>query len=349
MAASGSIIDRIIAINGEESDRYVAADSARRRHWAKHPTGFAALKCMDGRVHVPTMTQTAIGLVKPFRAIGGRFELWWPAFAKRMWNWVKAVRDRGDRCVVLVTYHYSASNPHLGCAGWNHDTAAARAHAERLAAGFDRVFGEQVTAMVTGVETDRDILTLHGTHGDVSGAHLIGKSDGAAQAELAAAFPRMDDRALADCMPFLIGNAAHVAAVTEHPRKVSALDHDERVIAIGHGFDYWVAHRNVAVIVNDVDPNLDVPIETAARILERNLVTAVADDDVLLLASVPYSTHGIERALAIERARGLNGFAQLVIRNRNPKLVDTGRLHALVGITFERTKRLEVIESSVVR
>lgn len=339
-----SIIDRIVAINVEESERYVAADSARRRHWAKHPTGFAALKCMDGRVHVPTMTRTAVGLVKPFRAMGGRFEMWWPAFAKRMWNWVKAVRDRGDRCVVLVTYHYSAGDTRLGCAGWSHDTAAARAHAERLAASIDRVFGEQVTPIVTGVETDRDILILHGPQGDVSGDQLIGASEGDVRSALASAFPMMDERTLEDCIPFLLGNAAHVADLTASPRQTIALRHDERVIAIGHGFDYWIALRNIAVIVNDVDPNLDVPIAIAAGIIEQNIADAPAGDDAVVLASVPYSEYGIERDLAIERARGLLRFAQQVIREHKPRLAESGRLHPLVGITFERTKRLEIVE-----
>ena len=145
------IHERILEINREQSARYVADDAARRRYWAKHSTFFAAVKCMDGRVLFPTMTKTPLGLVKPFRAIGGKFEVWWPSFLGRIRYWVATAMTMGSRSFIFVTYHYSASDPHLGCAGWTYDTAVARAHAEHLASSLAEVFAEQLTAVVEGV------------------------------------------------------------------------------------------------------------------------------------------------------------------------------------------------------
>ncbi|MBP9864432.1 hypothetical protein KBC54_03220, partial [Patescibacteria group bacterium] len=99
------IQDRIISINAEASTQYVADESARQRYWAKHTTFFACIKCMDGRVLFPSMTKTPIGIVKPFRAIGGKFSIWWPSFLGRVRHWIEKAVSLGSRSFVFVTYH----------------------------------------------------------------------------------------------------------------------------------------------------------------------------------------------------------------------------------------------------
>jgi hypothetical protein len=117
---------RLIGINDVESTAYLAAEAARRRYWAQHRTFLACVKCMDGRVLLPTMTETPVGIVKPFRAAGGRFEAFWPSFLGRVRAWVDDAMRHGSRASILLSYHHSASQPKLGCAGWGYDTAAAR-------------------------------------------------------------------------------------------------------------------------------------------------------------------------------------------------------------------------------
>lgn len=51
---------------------------SRQRYLAEHPTLVAVMKCMDGRIHIPWATQTPLGIIKPFRNLGGIFDLGWP-------------------------------------------------------------------------------------------------------------------------------------------------------------------------------------------------------------------------------------------------------------------------------
>ncbi|MBI4433900.1 hypothetical protein HY632_03935 [Candidatus Uhrbacteria bacterium] len=347
------ITQRILEINEGQSIRYIAAKPERTSHWGRHPTAFAYLRCMDGRVHLPTMTGLPMGLVKPFSAMGGRFEIWWPAFGKRMRNWVHTVEKKyGVACAVLVTYHYSASDPagerHLGCRGWRYDTAAARAHAERLAHDIGDVFGAQVTPMVTGVETDARNLIFHGREGDVSGAMCIGRSDEEVQHAIAHAFPGMHPQVTSDLVPFLTGNAVRVAEHIDHPRHIEALGHQERIIAIGHGFDYWISEANLAVVVDDADPNLDVPIAAAGAIVAENIAGRLhaegsQSEEALLLASVPYDTHGSEWNLSVKRAQGLCRYALENLPKEYAHILNGQRLRKLIGVTNEKTKLFEPI------
>jgi hypothetical protein len=339
------INQRVVAVNAWAVRQYDAAEAARERYWRAHPTLVACIKCMDGRVHFPVMTDTPVGVVKPFRAIGGAFEVWWPTFMKRFERWVEAGIRRSSHNLLFVTYHFSASDPHLGCAGWKYETAAAKAHAGKLAADLSEIYGEQLVAVVTGVETDQDELILHGVEGDVRGSELIGLPEERVHAAIRGSFPRMPDEIIHDLVPFMVGNAQHVAALRMKPRSVAGLGHDERIIALGVGFD-WLALSNLALIINDADPCLDDAVATAASIIEKNLARAQSGDDAVLFTNVQYEKPGRNYRAAVKRARGLSAFARKVIQQRYPELAGSGRLHTLIGVTFEPSKELEVIESS---
>lgn len=340
------IHQRILEVNAAQSLRYVADEAARERTWAVHPTFFACVKCMDGRVLFPSMTNTPVGIVKPFRAIGGKFNVWWPSFLGRVRHWVAKAMSRGSRSFLFVTYHYSASDPHLGCAGWKYDTGAARAHAERLTADLSFVFGEQLTAVVTGVETDHDLLVLHGPKGDISGRDLIGKSAEEIRAVIRDAFPDMDLQVVADLVPFLAGNAARVKELVDAPRALPERGHNERVVAVGQGFD-WLAEVNLALIINDADPNLAESIRVAGSLIQKNLAAAPVGDDATVLACIPYHQPGMDYRQAVARAKGLRAFAEGVVRDAYPELAASGRLHSMAAVLWEPNKRLEVVEEVV--
>lgn len=353
VAGGPSINARLVAINAAESQRYIDDTPARNRYGRHHPTRIACLKCMDGRVHLPVMTGTPTGIVKPFRAIGGRFRPSWPSFTKRLGKWVDvAEKQFGHRCVILITYHFSAAGErdaerrHLGCTGWNYDVAAARTHAEWLREKLAFVYGEQADVIVTGVETDGDNLMLHGTEGIVSGSECIGADDDAIALAIRRAFPTLDRQTVADLVPLLAGNATHVAALQRHPRRLDDLGHQERIIAVGQDFA-WLARSNLALIINDIDPNLGEAIVTGAGIIERNLDTAPDGDDAVLFANVPFGSKGTDERQAMVRSLDLLEMALDAIRIRRPELVASGRLHALAGITFEESKELTVLHSSI--
>lgn len=339
-----AIHERVVRINTEQSAKYVADEAARLRYWAKHPTFFACIKCMDGRVNFPSMTQTPIGSVKAFRAIGGKFNIWWPSFLGRVRHWMNGAMSNGSRAFIFVTYHESASDPHLGCAGWAYDAAKARAHAETLRNDLTFVFGDEVTAIVAGIETDRDLLTLHGTAGDVSGDIMIGKTEPEVRAELLKAFPGMSPTILNDLVPFLMGNARRVDELTRHPRELEEKKHNERIIAVGQGFD-WLAHDNLALIINDADPNLAESIRVAASLIEKNLSDAPPGDDATICASIPYRQPGIDYRQAVARSNGLRAFAEGIIRETHPALVSSGRIHSMSAVSWEPNKKIEVLET----
>ncbi len=337
------IHERILEINEKQSSAYVNDESARQRHWAKHTTFFACIKCMDGRVHFPNMTLTPIGIVKPFRAIGGKFDVFWPSFLGRMRHWVEAAIHQGSRSCVFVSYHYSGSDPHLGCAGWKYDTAAARAHAEKLRDDLRFVFGEQLTAIVAGIETDCDVLTLHGPGGDVSGASLKGKSEEEMRMEIKKCFPMVTDDVLRDLVPFMKGNASHVSGFDTCARTSAEKDHDERIVAVGQGFDWLVTgNSNLALIINDSDPNLQESVKVAASLIVKNLARAM-NDEATLFTNVPYTEPGLDYRQAIARTKSLNAFIKKVVGDAYPELSASGCLHTLATVMFEPSKKIEVV------
>lgn len=338
-----SINDQILAINREQSEKYVSEESARLRYWAKHPTFIGCIKCMDGRVNFPAMTKTPFGIVKPFRAIGGKFNVWWPSFLGRVRHWTERAISQGSHTFLFVTYHYSASDSHLGCAGWKYDTKAARGHAEKLRDDLSYIFGEELTAVVAGVETDRDVLTLHGPNGDISGETCIGKTDEEIDALLRQTFPQMLDVIRRDITPFLKGNAERVKELTDNPRALHLKDHNERIIAVGQGFD-WLAKENLALIINDADPNLAESIRVAGSLINKNLQLPGAEqDEATVFTNIVYRSPGIDYRQAVARSRGLQAFAQNVLKEAYPELMSSGRVKSLTTIKWEPNKKLEVL------
>src|SRR3989344_5287774 len=103
------IISDILKHNEEQSVYFTSPDArlARTQYRAKHPTAIAALKCMDGRVHLPLMTHTPLGILKPWRNLGGKFDMGWPHFGLEVSTWVDQEVNAGRDCLIFVTYHFS--------------------------------------------------------------------------------------------------------------------------------------------------------------------------------------------------------------------------------------------------
>jgi len=83
-----------------------AATIERQRYLAEHPSAIAALKCMDGRINLSVDTHTPAGIIQPFRNLGGMFDLGWPHLGEVLANYVHTVVSRGQRVLLLITYHY---------------------------------------------------------------------------------------------------------------------------------------------------------------------------------------------------------------------------------------------------
>lgn len=339
-----NLISYLLEHNRKQSEEFANPDAMllRRQYRSKHPTEIAALKCMDGRLHLPLMTEVPLGVIQPFRNIGGQFELGWPFFGILMKEWVDYAVSRARDCIVLVTYHYSQSDKHLGCKGFGYDTEAARTFTANLKIQFERVFGVQhsvVYPIHVGIETDEDALVLHGKNGASLDLALEKAPDEEVlRIKLQKLFPDMQRVMVEDLLPLVLGNIRHIAKVRESKRPVEDIDHKEQILGIGRGFD-WLHLHNKALLIGPFSYNLKEPIAKAAGILLDNIKKGQTpkEEGVVLMASAVYREEvGIERQLAYEKAISLARLGCETISNEVPDLVP--HLNVLVGIVDLNTR-----------
>ncbi len=321
---------------------------ARERYLAEHPTAIAVLKCMDGRVNLPVVTNTPVGILMPFRNLGGRFDLGWPHLGEVLANHVHRMVSSGRRVLFIINYHFSQGDPHRGCAGFNFDTAAAMAHTLEIRHQVECIFGAghgTVYPLVVGLETDEDALIIHGTDGEKLELATLSAADRATlDLRLAALLPDMPAQMRADLLPLLHGNLEHIEEVrTQIRRHERTLDieHREWMICLGRGFDF-LHTPNIALIIGPYSPNLAEPIHRAAGIIQSNMQAGrVPDDGMLLLASVPYDEIGVDRARAELKSRFLSNFAAEVIRREFPELAD--KMAMRTAVLDWRSRQLELL------
>lgn len=318
---------------------------ARSRYLAQHPTAIAAFSCMDGRINIPVVTNTPHGVIMPFRNLGGQFDLGWPYLGEVLSEQVQRVMREGRRTLALLTYHFSKGDPQRGCAGFNCDTGAARAHTFAIKRQMEAVFGAghgTVYPIVCGFETDEDALILHGEDGASLDTSRLSPADcERLPALLTRLYPDMADQVRKDLLPLVEDNIAHVAAV-RHSRRDLTIAHREWIICIGRGFE-WLHMPKVALIIGPYSPNLADPIRKAAEIVEANMQAGrVSDDGFLLFAEAPYQEIGIDRARSELKGRFLSEFAATVIRNEFPNL--STKMQVRTAVLAWQTRSMEMID-----
>lgn len=342
-------IEKIIALNEYHSKIFTDPKTflERKLYRAKHSTEIAALKCMDGRLHLPVMTETALGLIQPWRNLGGRFDLGWPAFKEGMEGWVEYSSHKGRKCLVFITYHWSKGDTHRGCRGFNYDKEAAVNAAMNLKKQYDYVFGKgPVYALVCGIETDEDGLVLHGNdnttldleelENTVSSEELLSK--------LQVLYPDMDEDMTNDLLPLVEGNVRHIAEIRRNKRPIADSEHREWVLGIGRGFD-WLHEINMAFIIGHFDPDLRNTIKTGASLLQQNIEAGRVDpkNGIVLMTSAPYRhTAGYEQRLAEQKARFFKDFALDIIKTDVPELME--HLQSLAVTVDMNTRKINILE-----
>lgn len=321
---------------------------ARKRYLAEHPTAIVVMKCMDGRVNIPVVTNTPVGILMPLRYLGGRFDLGWPHLGEVLTHHVIEMVRQGRRVLILVTYHFSKGDPQRGCAGFSYDTEAAIRHTGEIRRQIEHIFGSAhhtVYPLVVGLETDEDALILHGRADERLDLATIPREEAIHLPQrLATLLPDMPEGMRADLLPLLTGNLARIATVREqiarHERQLD-FEHREWMICLGRGFDF-LHTPNVALIIGPYSPNLDEPVKTAASIIAANMQAGrIPDDGFLLFASAPYDEIGVDRARAELKSRFLARFATEVIRSQFPQLAT--KMHQLTTVLDWRSRRLERI------
>jgi hypothetical protein len=324
---------------------------ARERYLAEHPTAIAVLKCMDGRINIPVATNTPVGILMPFRNLGGMFDLGWPHLGEVLAHHVQRMVSTGRRVIFLITYHFSKGDPKRGCAGFDYDTEAALAHTYEIRRQVEHIFGAAhgtVYPLVCGFETDEDALIIHGTNGETLDLAALTSAERATlDLKLAALLPDMPAQMRADLTPLVHGNLEHIEQVRAQMRRNERsldIEHREWMICLGRGFDF-LHTPNLALIIGPYSPKLDEPIRTAAGIIEANMAAGrVPDDGFLLLASVPYDEIGVDRARAELKSRFLSQFAADVIRAEFPELA--GKMAMRTAVLDWRSRQLETLNGN---
>ena len=99
---------------------------------------------------------------------------------------------------------------HRGCAGFDYDTEAAKAHTMRIQAQFDAMFGEghgTVYPLLCGFETDEDALILHGSNGRLLKVSELTETDRAdLRRRIDTMFADMPADMRHDLVPLISGN-----------------------------------------------------------------------------------------------------------------------------------------------
>ena len=322
-------IDWLSALAARHGEDYRSPEAvlARARYQSQHPTAIAVLKCMDGRINIPVATGTPIGLLMPFRNLGGRFDLGWPHLGEVVTQYVMDRVHEGRQVLFLVTYHFSRGDHHRGCAGFGYDQQAAVEHTQEIKQQISTIFGAAhgtVYPLVCGFETDEDALVLHGDNGQLFRvADLEECNLDALNTRLANLLPDMPSAMREDLLPLVAGNFRHVAAIRKQARlglRQLDIEHREWMICLGRGFDF-LHTPNLALIIGPYSPNLAEPIIKAAGIIEANMMAGrIPDDGFLLLSSVPYEAIGVDQARAALKANFLSEFAHAVIEEAYPAL-----------------------------
>lgn len=345
----GERIEALLALSRQHAANFCSpsATLARERYLARHPSRLLVFKCMDGRIHIPHATRTPLGIITPFRNLGGIFDLGWPYLGELVTEAVAEGIRAGHGALLMITYHFSRGERRRGCAGFGCDAGAALAHARQIRAQAEQLFGDDhqhVYPLVCGFETDSDALILHGTGEATLDIDALNASDAdSLDARVTALCPDMPADIRRDLVPLLAGNLAHAASLRNVARDLD-IEHREWVICVGRGFDF-LHLPNTALIVGPYGPDLAEPIGTAADIIDANMASGrIADDGFMLLASTPFQAVGVDRARAELKSRFLADFATRVIQHRHPRLAE--RMHRHTAVVHWPTRRLDLLDDN---
>ena len=305
------------------SANFIAETAQRSAYQLKHPTKIIALKCMDGRLHLPHATKTPLGIIQPYRNLGGIFDLGWPYLGDMLCEDIQQSLQSGRPVLVLVTYHFSAGDKWRGCAGFHCDRDAALAQALAIRDQLQQIFADytQCFALVMGFETDSDALVLHGSTGRILD---LSQYTPAISPQLPLLLqqlcPHLPSSMQQDLLPLLHGNLLHSAEQSRKRRQLD-VEHREWMLCLGRGFDFLHV-PSIALIIGPFSPDLSQPIKKAAAIIRSNIAQQrIAGDGILLLASVPYYQQGADRKRAELKAAFFCQFAKAVISEAEPELL----------------------------
>ncbi len=340
-------IEYLLRLNKKHSQLFQADALNREQYRALHPTEIGAMKCMDGRIHLPVITKTPLGIIQSWRNIGGRFNLGWYGYQASVWDWIHYSMSRGRNCLIIITDHYSRGSKHRGCRGFDYDEKAAQSFCRGLREQFDHVFGSNIIYTIQcSVETDEEALVFRSKdNGHFLNLAVFGGSVDDLRKELRDLYPDMPNTTLGDLLHLAIGNISHIVEIRKAKRSVAEAEHKEFILAIGRGYD-WLHEINTALIVGPFDDNIAGVIKAAANIIKSNLDNGKISSHrgAVLMSSASFRESGPNQRLAEEKAKYLARMGLDVIRSKVPELLP--HLHILTATMNMETRGLNVLDRS---
>lgn len=336
-------IQSLIDLNNNHSDLFCSQRLEREAYFAEHPTKVVAFQCMDGRILLPAITNTPLGIVRSYRNIGGKFNLGWPLLNMSFNKLVMDAMHEEDKIIVLATYHFSVGDKHRGCAGFKYDCEAAKKSTEEFKKQIQRVYGDKsqvVVPILIGVETDKDAIILHGENGEIVDLSTVTNAEVESLKEMIQRlYPHMPERIALDLLPLVKGNIDHIAEV-KGKKPLADLEHGEWILAVGKGFD-WLHTPNKALIVGPYDPNIGEPIKTAASIIKSNIEKGKVSKGFVVLASAVYND-AEDFLRAKERAIYMKDLSVDLIKENYPDMIDM--INPLAVVVNTNTLKMEIVD-----
>jgi hypothetical protein len=197
-----------------------------------------------------------------------------------------------------------------------------------------------VFPVLIGVETDNDVLVLHGDNGEIVDLSRIKDVDEQSLTlMIRRLFPNMPERIVLDFLPIIMGNLNQLGENKKH--KIEAqMVHGEWVLAVGKGFD-WLHTPNLALIVGPYDPNIGEPIKTAAGIIKSNWESGRIEKGIVVLASAVYGD-AADRARCQERAIFMKKLSEDIISKNYPEMIEY--MNSMAVVIDSNTMKMDIVK-----
>ncbi|MCX6755378.1 MAG: hypothetical protein NT068_02465 [Candidatus Nomurabacteria bacterium] len=337
----------LISHNIEESIKHRSPERKHARMLYKelHPARILLFKCMDGRVHIAKFTNIPTGILRPYRTLGGIFDLGDSYLSDLIEKTIKHCSSKKP-CLIVSTYHFSKGSEKRCCAGHDNNTGQALVWAKRLRDQFKSVFLEKrnegiLYSIVMGIETDNQSLIFHNKNGEIFNVfENLNSSREEIILKMLKIFPDVSDEVMNALMELVMGNYNYIKNSTSEEVALDR-EHKELSLCIGLGFD-WLHIPNKALIVSPFRSHLktlDDCIAIAASIILKNIKSGRVDEKdgvTIMCAGLLFKEHTNDEAQKM-RAHFLYKTAKKVIEKRVPELLNYN-LEYVVGVTSHDTR-----------
>ncbi len=363
--------DQLIKKNEEHSKGFSSATARHARKFFKSKYGVRISfdGCMDGRVYFSTITGTQAGYIdETFKVAGTKFELGHPYFGQIKEQWCRGNISQGFRSLQIISYHFSASDKHLGCKGHGYDTEKARQWTYNLAEQYRIMHdteGQRFLPVVVGIETDSCSLVIHGK--DPNQTFEVLKYQGASaediKEQLFGLFPNAADELLSVITEFVLGNQKYIETHSQAViAKLVNADHAEQVLVLGRGAEWIFQTTNeqkdpplnnfalwICPVTNDYEHHVDVAFDLLASNIEKGNIDP--EDGIVFLSSGMYGNK--EWDPGKEHALLKANFFETIIKEHFQKSESFEKL--LPYVTFlqvvinRQTREMEIIKEEIAK